>query len=893
MVDKKLNDLLNEEKWTRVAITNYTIKDFESLDALIEEAKKEEMLDEIFSICSEHLLHAKMSIIALYIISVVSLINKSVDDSHQINLINIFIDNHKWQIVEHLCLRMLEYGDAQAKFALRTLSEYYKENNDERVYEIWERILKVDYQEADIAKLLAEKWEKDGDIEKAVSYYKKAMYRYIAQKYFSGIKEVWGKLLILTPEDINFFVSIEEKISTSIEGFAKTIPLLQDLYSYYKNEEKWEVAVRILKIILNRDSKDDQARSELVFCLRQQYKDHSQLENCIIASDLTQNYRSVFDALDIFEKNIAFEVGNFVLHRTWGVGRISKIEGDELTIDFAKKRGHTMSLKMGIAALKTLSKDHISVLKATEKVKGELTKKVKEDIKWALKTLILSFDNNCDLKKMKLELVPSLLTQSEWTTWSVKARKILNEDSMFDLHPNSVDSYIIKTTETPVDEKLLNEFKVKKNFFARIEIINKCQDQSSESFMEMIKYFQTFLHATSQVGENLISSYLLLTKIKEENPSVPLNIDINFASLYEKIEDVSLTYTLIKDKELRKLFLLKIHDVIPTWQEEFIKLFPIALSEDIIKALLLDGKEKMLQDKIVECYKNYRVYKETCIWCFKNVKDAEWFKGTSLTMEDLIITLLHILDATYREIASRKDTVENRKYNKNIHDILFGKDALLFTFILEKDEERVEKLYTLISDIKDLEPTIKAALRSHILGKYKDFKFVDVDIEGKVAHIHGLMVTEKMLIAKKKELQEIITVLMPQNAKDLNYAISLGDLRENAEYKSAKEEQARLENVSKKLQEEIDKAEVFDPTRCPGDRVFFGTKVNIINEKTNMNEDYIILGPWESDPTNGVISYMSPLGNSLLNAQVGETVKYHVNNEEMAYKVLKIEKMTF
>ena len=60
-----------------------------------------------------------------------------------------------------------------------------------------------------------------------------------------------------------------------------------------------------------------------------------------------------------------------------------------------------------------------------------------------------------------------------------------------------------------------------------------------------------------------------------------------------------------------------------------------------------------------------------------------------------------------------------------------------------------------------------------------------------------------------------------------------------------------------------------------------------------MNEDYIILGPWESDPTNGVISYMSPLGNSLLNAQVGETVKYHVNNEEMAYKVLKIEKMTF
>ena len=69
-------------------------------------------------------------------------------------------------------------NSAQAKFALTTLAEYYKENNDERVYGVWERILKVDYEEADIAKLLAERYEKEGDIENTISYYKKAMYRY-------------------------------------------------------------------------------------------------------------------------------------------------------------------------------------------------------------------------------------------------------------------------------------------------------------------------------------------------------------------------------------------------------------------------------------------------------------------------------------------------------------------------------------------------------------------------------------------------------------------------------------------------------------------------------------------------------------------------------------------
>lgn len=877
MIEKKLNDLLNEEKWTRAAITNYTIKDFEALDSIIEDARLENKLDDIYNICAEHLHHSKMSIIALYTLSIISLSKKMLDDSNQITLINIFIDNHKWQIVENLCLKFLEYGDANARFPLRTLASYYRENNDERMYEIWERILKVDYEEADIAKLLAERYESQADVDSAIAYYKKAIYRYVAQKHFSGVKEIWSRLLALIPEDINFFYQLETKIASSIDE-SKTIPLLQDLYTYYKEKQDWKVACDIIKLILTHDSKDGWARDELVLCLRGQYANHSQLEHYINLSTLNQSYRPVFDALADFEKNIAFEVGNFVYHHTWGVGRISKIANDEVTIDFAKKRGHTMSLKMGISALQTLPKNHIWVLKATEKNKGELTKRIKEDIKWALETLILSFDNNCDIKKMKTELVPSLLKANEWTSWSTKAKKILNEDAMFDIHPNILDSYIVRSTSTPVEEKLLNEFKAKKNFFTRVDIMSRCQDVTSENFIEMLNYFTAFLKSTSQVNEYVISSYLLLNKLKEEFPNIPLNYDISFINLYEKIEDLSSMYLSIKDKELRKLFLKKIHDIIPSWQNEFIKLFPTVLSYDIITLLLEDGKEQMLQDKILECYTNYRVYKDACIWCFKNIRNEEWFSAIKLDEEYLVIILIHILDITYREIASRKNTIENRKTNKAVHGILFGKDNMLERFILEKDEERVSKIYTLISDIKDLEPTIKASLRANILKKYKDFKFIDV--EEKTTQVLGLIVTEEMLIAKKKELRETTDVLMPQNAKDLSYAMSLGDLRENAEYKAAKEEQARLENLAKKLQDEIERAEVFDPTKYSGDRAFFGTKVSIENEDTGKKEEYTILGPWESDPNNGIISYMSPLGNGLLHSKAGDVINYTVNDEK-------------
>ena len=116
----------------------------------------------------------------------------------------------------------------------------------------------------------------------------------------------------------------------------------------------------------------------------------------------------------------------------------------------------------------------------------------------------------------------------------------------------------------------------------------------------------------------------------------------------------------------------------------------------------------------------------------------------------------------------------------------------------------------------------------------------------------------------------------------------MGDLRENSEYKAAKEEQNRLNNTVSRLQEELDRAQVFDPTTITTTRVGFGTVVVLEKPGNNEKETYTILGPWESDPENGVISYMSPLGTNLLNHKVGETLSFMVNEEEKTYKILDI-----
>jgi transcription elongation factor GreA-like protein len=389
---KNVREMLNEEKWTRAALSNYSTSQFKEFDTLLKEAKDLRVIDEIKKDCDEHLSHSRNSIIALYLSGMVALSRQVIDDAAMINLVTFFAEHNKWAIVKYLCERVLDYGES--KFALRTLIDCYKnENNEDAVYGIWERLVKVDYEEADIAKALAEYYEKQGNKEAAVDYYKKALHRYINKTSFANVKEIWEKLLVYCTDDIDLFLHVQKKVAKNISE-ERAVDLLKLVYASCKDRNV-DTAITILKIVLQYDEKDYPARKEIVECFKKKYADHSHLEDCIRISNLSQSYRNVHEAITDFEKHIAFDKGNFVFHRTWGVGKIAGIEGDEVKINFAKKQGHSMSLKMAVGALQTLSKDHIWVLKATWK-KEKLLEKVKEDISWTLKTIIKSFGNSCD-----------------------------------------------------------------------------------------------------------------------------------------------------------------------------------------------------------------------------------------------------------------------------------------------------------------------------------------------------------------------------------------------------------------------------------------------------------------------------------------------------------------
>ncbi len=406
----------------------------------------------------------------------------------------------------------------------------------------------------------------------------------------------------------------------------------------------------------------------------------------------------------------------------------------------------------------------------------------------------------------------------------------------------------------------------------------------------MLSYFVSFLKLT-QVNEFVVGSYLLLKELSGRYPRMQQYVTMRFVDLFDQIKDnIVAVYLGLKDTELKNQFIQNIKLFIPSWPDIYIQLLPYARSVKMLDALESNGHEEKLKRMAMYIVENYKDMREAFIWLAKDLKDKPWMKELGIVREKIILTLLHILDITFKEIDSHKDTTENRKINKLVQNILF-KEKDLEEFLQEAPQQVVERVYSMLSDIKEVDPAIKLDLKKKISERFPNIKFYDGNERLTVSR--GLMVTANKYDEKKRLLGHIMEVDVPANQKEIAYALSLGDLRENAEYKAAKERQDELNSKVGKLKSELDRAQIIDSDQIDSSSISFGTKILLKNLITGENESFTILGPWESDPDHQIISYLSPLGKHLLNHKTGEKLSFTINERKFSYEVLKVEKADF
>jgi transcription elongation factor GreA len=141
----------------------------------------------------------------------------------------------------------------------------------------------------------------------------------------------------------------------------------------------------------------------------------------------------------------------------------------------------------------------------------------------------------------------------------------------------------------------------------------------------------------------------------------------------------------------------------------------------------------------------------------------------------------------------------------------------------------------------------------------------------------------------EEELKHLKSVARPEVIKAIAEARAHGDLSENAEYHAARERQSFIEGRVLELEDRISRAQVIDPAKLTGDTVKFGATVRVVDEDTDQETTYQIVGETEADVKNGRVAVTSPIARALIGKQEGDSVEVTTPKGTKAYEILKIE----
>ncbi|MFQ3670054.1 MAG: GreA/GreB family elongation factor, partial [Verrucomicrobiia bacterium] len=297
------------------------------------------------------------------------------------------------------------------------------------------------------------------------------------------------------------------------------------------------------------------------------------------------------------------------------------------------------------------------------------------------------------------------------------------------------------------------------------------------------------------------------------------------------------------------------------WEESFITLLSDANGRTI--EVILDNFEK--ENRAPEVFaalerlaRERKLNLELLIWLCKNRKGSI----RALMGPQIFYSILAVLEF---------DQLSGTKKSTRLSDLLLRDKELVKDLLEPASDEEVRDITRAILFSSVFEELDKRSLLATIV---KLYPFVQGMIVGdtKRDEAKSFIVSWDSLEAKRLELEEIINKKIPENSREIAIARSYGDLRENHEFKSAKEMQALLMRRRAELEVMLTQAQATDFKGVSTTEVNIGTIVTLTDTSTGTTQTVTILGAWDSNPEKGIVSYQTPMAQALLKQPVGATV---------------------
>ena len=603
----------------------------------------------------------------------------------------------------------------------------------------------------------------------------------------------------------------------------------------------------------------------------------AELEKLVESGKLTAKAADQLDKL---------KPGAFCLHKSWGFGRVAdwNLLLNQIVIDFAGKKSHPMQLQYAADNLTVIPAEHFLARKASDL--SSIKKLAKEDPPALMRNILESLDGQATVQEISDWLIGDLFTEAEWKRWWESTKKLLKSSGGFSIPAKKTEPIQLRGEGISHADELIasfNQARHPKEQIATLELI--------------IKFHQQFKEPEKQLQPIVATIENAAARNQKLHPELAFELILGRDDLLARVPQLGTTHIgltlvkLISDEESR---LISILPKLPAAKEKrVLQALPAALGERwTTRALRLmqaahgrmvaqiphvfseAGRHDELRTALERSVREHSATSEMLVWLCN--ERQEW---RELITPELLAAILSAVDRDQSKTGARGSKlqrllIEDRQLLGDIFagsDISIARDALRRLQLTPLFDELTKR--SLLARIVKLYP----GLESMITGAQAEEKAAP------------LIVSWSSLEKRRAEHEELVKKKIPDNSKEIALARSYGDLKENFEFKAAKQMQAVLMRRKAELEQALDNARGTAFENPDTARVSIGTVVTLRDSDSGTEETYAILGAWDGDPERNIISYQTAIGQALLGHQPGEVVTLNTEHGTSKFEIISIE----
>lgn len=668
-------------------------------------------------------------------------------------------------------------------------------------------------------------------------------------------------------------ILISTKNSEFAEPFGKYVENILPLWEIIaESPEKHD----IFKLIIDLETTEsEELRKKVLSYLQQKYPEADNLSEKIRLTGL-RGKDKFQGAVASFELLNHMMKGRFVFHTGgWGVGEIIDMSmlREQLSIEFEHVAGKKdLSFANAFKTLIPIPDGHFLALRFGNP--DQLERQAKEQPGEVIRMMLRDLGPKT-AAEIKDELCGLVIPEEEWAKWWQNTRTKIKKDTMIEAPEDLRRPFVLRRAEVAHEDRLRKILETTPEISSVIHAIYSF----SRDFPEMLKNpeFKSFLYTKAQ--ESL--TFPDLTEAKQ------LQLDFfiedfsagksagDAAALIKETKSVEALVQSIDILAFKKRALMVARKVRPDWKALFLNLL-LTVDQNPIRDYLfseLDHPETRqdLIQKLEDLLMHPARYPDAFIWYFQKIMSQEGIpfadkENKSRFFEGFFIVLHHI-----EHLATERELV------KKMHGILTaGRYAIVREILRGAPIEVVQEFLLLATkchslsghDIKILHSLAEVVHPS--LGKMRKTQEASGDE-------NIIWTTEAGFNKVKHRMQEIATVKTVENARGIEVARSHGDLRENAEFKAALEERARLQSELKMLSDQVNRCRIITKADISTDEVGIGCVVSCKNNAGKVLQ-YTLLGPWDADVNQGILAFQSKFAQAIKGLSLGD--KFQFQGEE-------------